>query len=134
MSQTNNPLDVQIGGDHYANKAIQPIEFSMANRLDGCAHSITKYLTRHPEKGGRADVEKAFHFVQLREMLATEKHLVRDWVVSMDEYCRANQLPELETSILLDLALWLESHSPMYPHRMKIGIQTLLLQSYSTTD
>jgi hypothetical protein len=129
-----DPLKKQIGGSHYVKLAIRPTEFAMANCLDPIAHAIIKYVTRHQDKLGREDLEKSLHNVEMRELLGTEKHLVRDWVVSMDEYCRANQLPELETSILLDLALWLESHSPMYPHRMKIGIQTLLLQRYSTTD
>lgn len=129
-----NPLHTQVAGSHYKNKKIQPVEFAMANRLDPCSFAILKYLTRHPEKGGVKDLQKAFHFTQLRECLGTEKHLVRDWVVSMDEYCRANELGAAETAILLDLALWLESHSPLYPSRIKNGIEALLLAKYSTDN
>jgi hypothetical protein len=128
----SNPLQTQIAGDHYKTKAIQPIEFSMANKLDGCAHSIVKYVSRHPEKGGKADLEKAFHFVQLRETLATEKHMVHDWVVGMDEYCHVNQMGDLESSILRRLALWLESNSPLYPHLIKTDIRLLMLSCYPT--
>ena len=34
------PLDVQVGGDHYKSMAIQPMEYSMANKLDACQHTI----------------------------------------------------------------------------------------------
>ena len=125
-------LKTQVGGSHYSNKAIQPIEFTMANKLDSCSHSIIKYLTRHDEKGGKADLEKAFHFVQLRETLATEKHMVHEWVVGMDEYCHANQMGDLESTILRRLGLWLESHSPLYPHQIKTDIRLLILSRYPT--
>lgn len=58
-------LDVQIGGDHYKTMAIQPMEFSMANKLDACQHTIIKYVTRFRSKGGRADLEKARHVIDM---------------------------------------------------------------------
>ena len=39
-------LDTQIGGSHYAKLAIQPMEYSMANKLDACQHTAIKYVTR----------------------------------------------------------------------------------------
>ena len=39
-------LDTQIGGRHYAKLAIQPMEYSMANKLDACQHTAIKYVTR----------------------------------------------------------------------------------------
>jgi len=59
------PLDVQIGGDHYKSMAIQPMEYSMANKLDACQHTIIKYVTRFREKGGVQDLEKAKHCIDL---------------------------------------------------------------------
>lgn len=60
-----DPLSVQVGGDHYKTLKIQPMEYSMANKLDACQHTIIKYVTRFREKGGRADLEKAKHTIDL---------------------------------------------------------------------
>jgi len=65
MSADDKPLDVQIGGDHYKSMAIQPMEYSMANKLDACQHTIIKYVTRFRDKGGIQDLEKAKHCIDL---------------------------------------------------------------------
>ena len=65
MSGGDKPLDVQIGGDHYKAMAIQPMEYSMANKLDACQHTIIKYVTRFRDKGGIQDLEKAKHCIDL---------------------------------------------------------------------
>jgi len=62
---TTNPLDTQVAGDHYKSMKIQPIEFSMANGLDACQHSVIKYVCRHETKGGLQDLLKARHFIDL---------------------------------------------------------------------
>lgn len=48
----------QVGGDHYANKKIQPIQYIMANELPFCEGNIVKYITRWREKGGVEDLRK----------------------------------------------------------------------------
>jgi len=63
MSNLNN----QVGGSHYKDQAIQPIEYIEANQLgflEGCA---IKRLTRHNHSTGkgRQDIEKAIHELQL---------------------------------------------------------------------
>ena len=64
-SDGSKPLDVQVGGDHYKSMAIQPMEYSMANKLDACQHTIIKYVTRFRDKGGIQDLEKAKHCIDL---------------------------------------------------------------------
>ena len=64
-SDGSKPLDVQIGGDHYKSMAIQPMEYSMANKLDACQHTIIKYVTRFRDKGGIQDLKKAKHCIDL---------------------------------------------------------------------
>lgn len=61
----NNPLDTQIGGDHYKTMKIQPMEYSMANNLDACQHTAIKYITRFRQKGGIEDLEKAKHCIDM---------------------------------------------------------------------
>ena len=60
-------LDKQIGGDHYRDGGIQPVQFIEANEiafLEGC---VIKRVTRHNRAGGkgRQDIEKAIHELQL---------------------------------------------------------------------
>lgn len=65
MSQTSNPLDVQVGGGHYKALPIQPVEYNMKNSLNYCQGSVVKYITRYKEKGGIEDLKKAKHFIDL---------------------------------------------------------------------
>ena len=57
--------ETQIGGNHYKKLAIQPMEYSMANRLDACQHSAVKYITRHADGAGKKDCYKAIHTIML---------------------------------------------------------------------
>ena len=60
-----NPLFTQEGGGHYKNRGIQPIEYSEANNLGACQHSVVKYITRHQDKNGIEDLSKIIHFTLL---------------------------------------------------------------------
>ena len=71
MSEENsNPsseaLKVQIGGDHYKDCGIQPVEYIHANKLDYFEGNVIKYITRHRTKGQvKKDIEKVIHYAQL---------------------------------------------------------------------
>jgi hypothetical protein len=58
-------LDTQIGGSHYKESTIQPIEFIHANNLNFCQGNIIKYVTRYKNKKGKEDLEKAKHYIDL---------------------------------------------------------------------
>lgn len=58
-------LDKQVGGDHYKNQGIQPVEYIHANKLNFFEGNAVKYITRHRTKGGKADLEKAIHYIEL---------------------------------------------------------------------
>jgi len=58
-------LDTQVDGDHYKKLAIQPMKYSMNNKLDACQHTIIKYVTRFRDKGGIKDLEKARHVLDM---------------------------------------------------------------------
>jgi len=58
-------LATQVGGGHYKELAIQPMEYSMANKLDACQHTAIKYITRYADKGGEDDLQKAIHCIQM---------------------------------------------------------------------
>lgn len=62
---SDNPMDVQIGGGHYKDMAIQPFEFSMKNKQNPGQATVIKYVSRYQSKGGRQDLEKAIHVIQM---------------------------------------------------------------------
>ena len=50
-----NPYDTQVGGSHYKDFKIQPIEFITANKLSFIQASIIKYICRYDKKNGKED-------------------------------------------------------------------------------
>ena len=58
-------LEVQVGGSHYKDKAIQPVEYIHANHLGFCEGNVVKYVSRWRQKNGIADLEKARHYLDL---------------------------------------------------------------------
>jgi Protein of unknwon function (DUF3310) len=57
--------DTQVGGSHYKQFQIQPIEFITKNNIPFIEGCIIKYACRHDRKNGRQDVEKIIHYAQL---------------------------------------------------------------------
>ncbi len=65
FAREESALDAQVGGSHYKDFKIQPTEFCQVNKLNHCESSAIKYICRHQDKGGRADIEKAIHFLEM---------------------------------------------------------------------
>jgi hypothetical protein len=61
----NDPKETQIGGKHYKDMKIQPIDFIVQNDLDWFQGNIVKYACRFKTKDGKKDLEKAIHYAQL---------------------------------------------------------------------
>lgn len=60
----NKAINEQIGGTHYRDKAIQPIEYILANDLGFCEGNIIKYVSRYKDKNGIEDLKKAKHYLE----------------------------------------------------------------------
>ena len=63
---TQRAIDKQIGGKHYKEYKIQPIEFIVANKLDFIQGNIIKYALRN--KVGENPIEKwnkIIHYAEL---------------------------------------------------------------------
>jgi|TARA_R100000808_G_scaffold1133_1_gene5233 hypothetical protein len=59
-------LDKQIGGSHYKDCGIQPVEYIYANQLDFLEGNVIKYITRHRTKGdGEKDIRKVIHYAEM---------------------------------------------------------------------
>lgn len=56
--------NVQHGGNHYKNKAIQPWDYIAANKIGYFEGTAITYLTRWKEKGGVEDLKKVIHFIE----------------------------------------------------------------------
>ena len=55
-------LDIEqddINGEHYRQMAIEPLDYSMANKHNPCQAKVIKYVSRYPFKGGIKDLRKA---------------------------------------------------------------------------
>jgi len=55
----------QIGGSHYRRMKIQPSEFINQNKLLFAEGNAIKYICRHTHKGGKEDLKKAKHYIDM---------------------------------------------------------------------
>lgn len=63
--RNSSAWDMQIGGNHYKQFKIQPMQFALENKLDAAQHNVIKYIMRHSFKNGKQDLEKAKHYIDL---------------------------------------------------------------------
>lgn len=70
------PTSNQIGGDHYKSKAIQPIDYIIANNLNFCEGNIIKYVTRYKDKNGLEDLQKAKQYIDFLMMQYENKESI----------------------------------------------------------
>jgi hypothetical protein len=60
-----DPLKTQVGGNHYKDFPIQPIEFIHRNGLSYLVGNIIKYIVRYKLKNGVEDLKKAQHYPEI---------------------------------------------------------------------
>ena len=59
-------LGTQVGGDHYRQGGIQPVEYIFANDLGYLEGCVIKYVHRHGKKqNGLQDLQKAKHYLEI---------------------------------------------------------------------
>jgi len=61
----NSARAKQVGGSHYADMPIQPAEYAHANKIGELEFLCLRYISRHRNKNGRQDIEKAIHVLEL---------------------------------------------------------------------
>ena len=65
-TQVGGSLGKQVGGNHYKDCGIQPVEYIYSNGLDFLEGNVVKYITRHRTKGeGEQDIHKVIHYAQM---------------------------------------------------------------------
>jgi hypothetical protein len=63
-----NPRDIQVGGDHYSSKTVQPWDamesWMSKEEFSGFLRgNVIKYVSRYQDKGGLEDLQKANHYL-----------------------------------------------------------------------
>lgn len=58
-------FEAQVGGSHYKDMAIQPVEFIHKNGIGYMEGNAIAYLCRWRSKNGLEDLKKARHFIDL---------------------------------------------------------------------
>jgi len=61
----NDPMQKQVSGSHYNKYAIQPAEYCYKNGLNNLQSEAISYITRYGDKGGKTDLEKAIHTLEM---------------------------------------------------------------------
>ena len=62
--QDASPFERQVGGTHYSDMAIQPVEFIHRNGIGFSEGTAIAYLARWRSKGGIDDLRKAIHTIE----------------------------------------------------------------------
>lgn len=93
--------DVQIGGSHYKDMAMQPIELIVTLRCSFIQGCIIKYISRYKNKNGAQDIRKCIHYAQLAIELG-DKRRCNDKALSMNinRYILKNKLTILQRRII----------------------------------
>jgi len=77
-----NAYKKQIGGDHYSRFKVQPSKFINDNKLLFAEGNAIKYICRHAHKGGKQDLLKAKHYIDMiiERDYEEEKEKTETWV------------------------------------------------------
>ena len=72
----------QVGGKHYTKYKIQPSKFVVENKLLYPEGNVIKYILRHQNKGGKEDLLKAMHFIEMiiERDYGEEKAKTETWI------------------------------------------------------
>lgn len=63
--EANSSFSSQVGGSHYKDFPIQPLEFIVKNNLDFLQGNVVKYVVRYKVKNGLEDLKKARHYLDM---------------------------------------------------------------------
>ena len=63
--QAQAALTTQVGGKHYKDMPIQPVEYIHKNSIGYFEGCVIKYVSRWRKKNGVEDLKKARHFLDL---------------------------------------------------------------------
>jgi hypothetical protein len=137
-NRPKSAVAVQIGGNHYKQMAIQPLELGYANQYDAPIYSAIKYVSRHRAKDGLEGLKKARHCVQFAlEMLTKYGHRACLNVIPMEVYIEKNGFTGLEALILMDLHVFSVMKTDFYDPGASLIVQkinALIAEAYGAEN
>lgn len=116
-----NPLDKQVGGNHYRRLNPQPIELISELKLTFIQGNVVKYLLRAPYKGRELeDLKKAYQYFEFGELF--EENQTGISLVPFQNFLSANKdfLSREYVSLLTVYFLYLSSHPERHREVKKI--------------
>lgn len=132
-------LEAQVGGNHYKKYPLQPVYYAQVNGYDTCSSYALKHITRHADKLGRQDLDKAIHYVELRQEILAEFNPAHfrpfEPTIPMAKYISLNKIPKPEAYILDQLDLWLRNPAETtFPETIKRKLRELADVAYPETE
>ena len=90
MGKNMSAYKKQIGGKHYLKYKIQPSKFVVENKLLYPEGNVIKYVLRHQDKGGKQDLEKAKHMIDMiiERDYGNEKEKQETWIEGYKKWKR----------------------------------------------
>lgn len=95
-------INEQIGGSHYKDMAMQPIELITYLRCSFIQGCIIKYICRYKAKNGAQDIKKCIHYAQLAIQLGDRKLHKSDYLKEVNMFIAKNKLTILQRGIILN--------------------------------
>lgn len=74
--------DIQVGGTHYKDFPIEPVDYITKNELDWYTGNIVKYASRYKLKGGADDIKKVIHYAA---MILEDKYDIHTRIEFLDK-------------------------------------------------
>lgn len=74
--------DIQVGGTHYKDFPIEPVDYITKNELDWYTGNIVKYASRYKLKGGADDIKKVIHYAA---MILEDKYDIHARIEFLDQ-------------------------------------------------
>jgi hypothetical protein len=131
VTDNNNALSIQVGGGHYKNFPVQPVEHLEQNGVAQCLPSVCKYVMRFMSKDGAKDLRKALHFLDLWQQLNSEGRAAPKDVIPLEvvlETCHLDKLSDDQTVVMV--ATQTECYGDDWMRLARQALERLLLNHY----
>lgn len=73
-TKKSSAFDSQVGGSHYRDMAVQPLEYIVKNGIPFLEGNVIKYVTRWTRKNGIEDLKKARHYLDMLIEMEEQKN------------------------------------------------------------
>lgn len=124
-----NPLDVQVGGQHYKKYKIQPVELYNKFCLGFGESNLIKYSMRHQDKNGKQDLEKVIHYA---ELMIKFNNPIGNFIKPeyIENFANVNDLTFYAKEIIEEVSQWLLNGSTIHLKNIQKLTETEIYENY----